>query len=262
MGLGGVLLIAMLMVSGCGGGRSAEDMDRSMREFQLANTLREEGNIPGALTRLQRALELDPENARAHLLLGYIHLGREDYPRAESALLQALQLLEEQQLAGPLAEARNLYGVLKIHQEKYDEAIALLMESATDMLNTAPWYAYGNLGWAYYEKQEYEQAVEALEHAVSNQPRFCLGYYLMGKTYFAMERFEEADSALTDALAADERCGDTFQEAFRLRGETRARLGQRDDAILDLERCVELGPRTEAGRACQRLLEGANSGTE
>jgi len=229
-----------------------------MREFQLANTLREEGNVPGALMRLQRALELDPNNARAHVLLGYIHLGREDYPRAESALQRAIELLEEQNMSGPLAEARNLYGVLKIHQGHYDEAITMLQESASDMLNTAPWYAWGNLGWAYYEKQEYEQAIEVLQQAVRNQPRFCLGYYLMGKTYFAMEQFEEAEASLTEALSADERCENAFQDAFRLRGETRARLGQREDAVTDLERCVELGPRTEAGRGCRRLLEGAN----
>lgn len=228
-----------------------------MRELTLAASLREEGNIPGAIEHLRTALELDPGNARAHLLLGYIHIERGDYALAETFLRRGVELLSEQpDMAATLAEARNMLGVALIHQERYDEAIPLLREAASDMLNHAPWYAWGNLGWAYYEKGEYPAAKEALEEAVRVQPRFCLGHFQLGRTLFAMERFEEADEALTRALEADERCERFFQDAWALRGEVRARLGRREDAIADFERCVGLGTETEAGQTCQRLLEG------
>lgn len=228
-----------------------------MREFTLAASLREEGNTPGALEHLRVALELHPDNVRAHLLLGYIHLERRDYPRAEEALRRGLELLREQpDMAAIMAEARNVLGVVLIHQRRYDEAIPLLREAASDMLNHAPWYAWGNLGWAHYEKGEYDAAKEALEEAVRVQPRFCLGHFQLGRTLFAMEKFEEADEALTRALEVDERCEQFYQDAWALRGETRARLGRRDDAIADFERCVELSAESEAGRACQRFLEG------
>lgn len=253
--------VAMVVLAtlGCGGGPSAEEVDRSMREFTLAASLREEGNIPGALEHLRVATDLDPENARAYLLLGYIHLERKDWTRAEESLRRGIELLANQRdMAATLAEARNVLGVALIHQRRYDEAIPLLRQSAADMLNHAPWYAWGNLGWAYYEKGEYAEAKEALEEAVRVQPRFCLGHYQLGRTLFAMERFEEAEEALTLALEADERCERFYQEAWALRGETRARLGRRDEAIADFERCVELGARTELGESCRRYLqEGA-----
>jgi tetratricopeptide (TPR) repeat protein len=250
--------VALALLVGCGGGPSAEEVDRSMREFTLAASLRDEGNVPGALEHLRVSLELHPENARAYLLLGYIHLERNDYPRAEEALRKGVELLgDEPDMAATLAEARNLLGVTLIHQERFDDAIPLLRQSAADMLNHAPWYAWGNLGWAYYEKGEYQQAKEALEQAVRVQPRFCLGHYQLGRTLFAMERFEEAEEALTLALEADERCERFYQDAWALRGETRARLGRRDEAIGDFERCVELGARTEAGESCQRFLQQA-----
>jgi hypothetical protein len=46
--------------------------------------------------------------------------------------------------------------------------------------------------------------------------------------------------------------------AWRLRGETRAHLGRRDEAISDFERCVELGEGTADGRACRGFLQGAH----
>ena len=59
------------------------------------------------------------------------------------------------------------------------------------------------------------------------------------------------------AIEADEACADApqLQGAWRLRGEVRARLGRRADALADLERCVALGADTEEGQRCQRLLD-------
>jgi tetratricopeptide (TPR) repeat protein len=212
--------------------------------------------VPGALQSLRRALELDPENARAHLLLGYIHLEREDYPESERHLRSGIQLLATRpDMGSVLAEARNVLGVALIHQERYADAIEALVASSSDPMNMAPWYAWGNLGWAYYEQEAHDDSIAALERAVDIQPQFCLGFYLMGQTLFALERFEEAEEALTHSLEAHERCADANQRAFALRGETRARLGHREDAMRDFERCVQMGARTESGRTCERFLE-------
>jgi len=245
----------------CGGGPSEEDVDRSIREFTLAVSLREEGNVPGAIEHLRVALSLDPDNARALVLLGYIHYQRGDLEAAEQYLRNGLAILVERpDMAATLAEARNMLGVVLIRQERYDESIAVLTQSASDVLNRTPWYAWGNLGLAHYEKGDYPQAVEALSQAVRGEPRFCLGHFQLGRTFFAMERFQEAEEALTRALEADERCGRFFQDAWRLRGETRARLGLREEAITDFERCVELGAQSEAGRACRRFLDSGHEG--
>lgn len=227
-----------------------------MREFQLAATLHEEGSVPGALEHAHKALQLDPENARAYLLLAYIHAERRAYPDAERNVRTAIRLLGTQEQPSLLAEAKNLLGVILVHQRRFDEGIAILRESASDVMNTAPFFAWGNLGWALYEKGEYDQAIAALQEATRIQPRFCVGHYRMGQSYFAKEDFANAEEALTRAIEADERCTRHYQEAFRLRGEVRARLGRREDAIADFERCLEMGRETGSGSACQRFLEG------
>lgn len=234
------------------------DAERSYREFQLAASLRDEGQTASAIEHLRTALDLDPNNAEAHLLLGFIQMERRDYQNAESHLKTSIKLLAKQKRGGStLAEARNIYGLCLIELERYDDAIDVLRQSATDELNTAPHLAWGNLGLAQLRQGEYQEAVKSTMEAVRIQPRFCVGYYTMGQALWQLQQLQDAERALVSAIEADETCSNDrrMQGAWRLRGEVRARLGHRQDAIADLERCVELDPSSNDGRMCQKLLE-------
>jgi len=241
-------------------GTSTPDDERSYREFQLAASLRDEGQTAGAIEHLRKALDLDSNNAEAHLLLGFIQMERRDYASAENHLKDAIRLLEKQkQGSSTLAEARNIYGLCLIEQERYDEAIAVLRASASDELNTAPHLAWGNLGLAQLSSGEYQEAVKSTMESVRIQPRFCIGYYTMGQALWHLQQLPDAERALVNALGADPSCANDrrLQGAWRLRGEVRARLGHRRDAVADLERCVELDPNSNDGRMCQSLLQDA-----
>lgn len=253
-------LSAALIILGCGASsQSQADVERSFREFQLAASLREEGRTAGAIDHLRRALELDPQNAEAQLLLGFIQMERRAFVSAEEHLRTGIDLLEKQERKGAtLAEARNIYGLCLIELKRYDDAVVVLTESASDELNTAPHLAWGNLGLAQFRRGEYQEAVSSTMEAVRLQPRFCVGYYTMGRALARLERWDDAEQALVQATEADRECQDSpqLQGAWLLRGEVRAELGHRQDAVADLERCVELGPYTNFGRMCQQLLEG------
>ena len=248
-----------LLAVGCATASQAgtPDGERSFREFQLAASLRDEGQTASAIEHLRKALDLDPNNAEAHLLLGFIQMERRDYANAEQHLSTAIRLLQKQDREGSiLAEARNIYGLCLIELGRYDDAIAALRQSAADELNTAPHLAWGNLGLAQFHLGEYQETVKSTMEAVRIQPRFCVGYYTMGRALWRMQQLEDAERALVSALEADPACGQSreLQGAWRLRGEVRARLGHRRDAIDDLERCVELDPYSNDGRMCQTLL--------
>jgi type IV pilus assembly protein PilF len=248
------------LVLGCATASSAgtPNGERSFRELQLAASLREEGQTASAIEHLRLALDLDPNNAEAHLLLGFIQMERQDYQKADEHLSTAIKLLEKQKLgSSTLAEARNIHGLCLIELARYDEAILVLRASATDELNTAPHLAWGNLGLAQLELAEYQEAVKSTMEAIRIQPRFCIGYYTMGQAFFHLQQLEDAERALESALQADPACSTSLQlqGAWRLRGEVRARLGHRRDAVADLEQCVELDPYSNDGRMCQTLLE-------
>lgn len=236
------------------------DGERSYREFQLAASLRDEGQTASAIEHLRKAIQLDPKNAEAHLLLGFIQMERRTYQNAETHLATAIELLQKQQSGGStLAEARNIYGLCLIELGRYDEAVAVLRESATDELNAAPHLAWGNLGLAQFYLAEYQETVSSTMEAVRIQPRFCVGYYTMARAFWRLQQLKDAERALVGALGADPSCSKSveLQGAWRLRGEVRARLGHRRDAVADLERCVELDPYSNDGRMCQTLLEDA-----
>lgn len=250
-------LAVLVWAIGCGANASPQNADRSIREFQLAASLRQEGSTPGAIKHLRTAIELDPGNAEAQLLMGFIQMERGDYENAREHLKAGVDLLVAADREGAtLAEARNIYGRCLIELKEYDEASEVLFLSATDELNTAPHLAYGNLAIAHLEKGDPESAVDAASAAVRLQSRFCVGYYTLGRALFELDKLEEAERALVSALEADPQCTQSpmLQGAWKLRGEVRARLGHQRDAKADLEQCIELGPHTDFGRDCQRLL--------
>lgn len=254
------------MFSACGGSSGGngpgDESERSIAEMRLAAGMRQERNIPSALQHYQSALELNPHNAEAHLQLGHLYLTEVDYrdfSKSEHHLKEALNLQHEDDTVrrGVAPEAQTMLGALYINQNRYHDAVKVLNEAISDVNNSQPHYAWGNLGWAYFENQHYDKAEKALKRAVQLQPRFCVGYYRLGQTYVALKNYEQAEQAVSHAIESDVRCAKVFQEAWQLRGEIRAELGHRDEAINDFERCVEISKQTPAGKSCQRYLEAS-----
>jgi predicted RNA polymerase sigma factor len=73
----------------------------------------------------------------------------------------------------------------------------------------------------------------------------------------AFEKKRDASAALgayTRALETEDPMCQKLQVAVGGRARTLLRLGRRDEARDDLERCVQLDKRTDAGRECGALL--------
>jgi len=233
---------------GCGAGTSGDDVERSMKQYELAIGLQQEGNLPGAFKTLYTALELDEHNAKAHVLLANLFLlNRDDNPvkydqETEAHFRKVLEIqLSERKVAEDLAaDAHN--------------GISELELAVGDLFNRDAYMAWGNLGWAYLELANFPKAIDSLLRAVRLRRDFCVGHFRLGQAYLATKEYAKAEQAATSAIEGDPRC-DAFQDAWQLRGEARMNIGNRDDAHADFERCVELQPRTDAGKACSRYLE-------
>ena len=247
----------MVSLAGCIPHASTENVTRAQKEYELSVGLLGEQNIPAAFEHLFKAVELDPKNPEPHQLLGNLYLLRGDLDQAASELRTSKELAKDNPAYGApfVAEVENSLGVVLVHQKRYDDAVKVLREAALNLLNRTPHLAWGNLGWAYYEKGQYTDAVTALTQAIRHQGRFCLGHYRLGRTYLALRDFERAEEALTHCVEVPDEGCQNLQDAWHLRGQARAHLGRRSDAIGDFERCVELSADNATGRACQSYLE-------
>lgn len=252
-----VALLALGPLPACGGGPTRDEVTQSQREYDLGVGLWQEHNMAGSFEHLLGAIRLDPDNAEAHLLLGNLYMiHRHDYEQAEHHFREAMRAnVAAPVRAGMEADAKNSLGVLYIHAERYPDAVSILRESASDIMNREPAVAWTNLGWAYLEQHQLREAFDALQQAVQLSPQLCMAWYRMAQVRTAQEDWAQAEESLTRGLEVEDPTCQSLQAAWRLRGEVRARLGHREEAIADLERCVELSSDTEDGQGCRRLLE-------
>jgi len=255
------LCTLLALCCSCGVGVRSDDVDRSLKQYELAVGLQQEGNRPGAFKTLYKALEYDAENAKAHLLLGHMFLlNRQDNPErydreAEVHFKRVLEIQSGARAAEDAltSQAKNGLGVLHIHQGRLKEAVKELDGAVSDLFNRDAYMAWGNLGWAYLELHNYPKAIDALVRSIRLRRDFCVGHFRLGRAFLATRDFAKAEQSFTSAVEVDPRC-DSFQDAWQLRGEARMNLGNREDARADFERCVELQPKSESGQACSRYL--------
>ena len=250
------MLLAIVILSSCGG-VTREQVVRSQREFDLAVGLYGESDVPGTFEHLLEAIELDPENAEAHLLLGNLFMiHRSDFQRAEQHMREAIRVnASAEGRVGLPSEANNALGVLFNNAERYEEAVVVLEEASSDLMNRHQPLTWANLAWAYRELGRNDEALQIARQAVQRDPNHCIALYRLAEVHLALDQPEPAMQRLTHLLELEDPTCQSMQAAWRLRGEVRARLGDRPGAIGDLERCVELSADNDDGEACQRMLQ-------
>jgi len=208
------------------------------------------GDQPGALRSLYDAVELDPDHFDSELLMGNIFLLREDFRRAQEHFERATELRPDSH------DAKNSLAVLCVHQRRYDEAIRLLRSLTEDPLTQEVHLAWGNLGWAYLEKGDLDQAISALRHAVQEQPLFCVGHYRLGDAYYRKELWADAEESLAKAVATEAPGCVQLQDAHRLLGLARVRLEKREEAAEAFRACQTIDAESEDGIECATYLRG------
>jgi len=96
--------------------------------------------------------------------------------------------------------ARNNLGTAYLAKKEWDVAIACFKEIIDDILYATPHYPLTNLGWAYYNKQEYELAERYYQDALKLEPNFITALRGLGRTYIAMGRAADAVVMLEKAV--------------------------------------------------------------
>ena len=138
---------------------------------------------------IERSLELDPEMAEAHGVLGWLRMHYErDWSGAEASLLRALDL--EPDDAGILRRAGGLASCL----DRPQQAIEFYSRSLVrDPLSTA---AYNNLGYVHFIAGRHVEAERALRKSIELAPQ---RVGARAQLAFALHSQGRADEALATA---------------------------------------------------------------
>ncbi|RYE92508.1 MAG: tetratricopeptide repeat protein [Myxococcales bacterium] len=251
-------LLALALLAGCaksGAAAGVKDPEKaSLAEHDVAVDEFNKGNLRSALVHAQKALELDEDNAQAQLMTATIYLAfcatsepECRLPEAERHARAALKLKPD------FASATNTLGVVLVRAKKYDDAIAVLRPLTENMVYSTPELAWGNLGQAYLEKGDADQAIVALKRAVALQPGFCVGTYRLGLAYERKGDLRAAQQAYSTTVDAGyDAC--RFADVYEARARVLSKLDESGAARSDLQQCVRVGAGSPTAKRCGAML--------
>jgi Flp pilus assembly protein TadD len=235
------------------------------KEFNTAADLSEKHRFAEAVPAWKKAVELNPEDARAHNNLGaaLVETGKPDEALAEYR--RSLELNDQS------SQAHNNLGSALAQQGKLDEALAQF-EKAVE-LNPDNGRAHCNLGGALSEKGRTEEALEHLRKGVALEPRFADGQNNLGAALARAGGLDEAVEHIGKAVEMDPQSVEyryNFGRVLAAKGrfadagaqfEQAANLtGMGEPAILDMLAAMysETGRYQEAAAMARKALDLAN----
>lgn len=240
-----VLILLSILVIGCAENRSLIKKKSQALE-NLGNSLIQQGDLRGGLEKLVESSKLDPENANIHNELGLVYRDLDVYQDSLFHFKKALALRPN------FSEAQNNLGTLYLLQKKWDSAIDCFQIAVSDILYRTPHFAYNNMGFAYYNKSDYQEAIKNYQKALQSFPSYSLCYENLARSYEATNSFQAAIESYNKSISyAPDYPTPHFYLARLL-----IKLNRNDEAAKELKLTMEIDPGGPYGNEAKRLLKG------
>lgn len=274
----GLTLTGALSVGvACNHTQTKTDTKLSRTHFMMGEDYLKKKMPDSAKRELVRAIELDPENREAQMLLGVIFfleglqkanlvdreqclkglaaeeqrkVANDDFRRAEEYLKTAVGLSEKEKRIE--SEGLNYLANVALHFKRYDESISLCKKALDNILYSARQFALGTLGWAYYGKGDRVGAARELRQAIFHEPKFCVGRYRLAKVYYDDKSYDKVIEEL-QKVTEDKSC--PIQEAHQLLGLAYLKARQPDQARQQFDQCVKLNPKSCISEECRHYAK-------
>ena len=203
------LVLLAILVAGCAS-TAERDAERARKEQMLLTNLQlsaeylQRGQVQYAQERLNKAVEMAPDDSRVNNMMGLLYWRLGDQERARHFFREAV----DAEPGNP--EAFNNYGVFLCSQGKIDEAEPWFKKALADPLYKTPAEANVNAGVCLMRKPAPAVAEEYFRAALKVNPKSSVALYQMakisydsGKTLAArgfIERFFEISNDTPEAL--------------------------------------------------------------
>ncbi|HMK65460.1 MAG TPA: tetratricopeptide repeat protein, partial [Thermodesulfobacteriota bacterium] len=236
-------LSLIMVLAGCVS--SPRTKEQSLAQMRLGESMLKEGRTTQALNELNKAVNLDPDNAQIRNVLGVAYMEKGMLPEAVQEFRKALDL------APDFAEVHNNLGTALLRQGKVQEAIKEFNEALKSPLYLTPHFGEYNLGRAYYQMKDYVQAKKHFQEAVKISPSYSMAYLGLGETCMAVRQWDEAAEALKKAIEYAPR----YVEAHYDLGEVLVAQYQTNLARMAFKEVIRLDPEGPWGKKAQQRLK-------
>jgi len=179
-------LSILFFIVSCATAPSVEDVNRADTNYKLGVSYLAKEQINEAFVEFQKAIKLNPKNKNSLNALGLISTEYKEYGDAVSYYKRAISITPD------YSEAMNNLGVTYVKMEEWDEAVKYFKMALENPLYSTPQRAYSNLGYTFYMKGDYHNAMLTLEEAIIRYPDFLQPVYFMGLAYIKLGKIETA----------------------------------------------------------------------
>jgi tetratricopeptide (TPR) repeat protein len=238
-----LLAVSLALLAGCAA--SEQEKQKASLHFRLGSEYLQRGDSSSALREFLEAEKLTPNNASVQFGLG-------SALNAKGRFQDGLQHYRKALESDPrFTEVHNALGSTYLELGQWDDAIKEFEITLRDLLYLTPFFVENNLGWAYYKKGDLPRAIEHYKKALSMKPDFGLAYYNLGLAYKDSKQTEEAIAAMRSAIFQVPNLLDAHLQL----GILSFNAGIRDQARKAFEEVVRLAPRSDSARLAQQYLD-------
>lgn len=240
----GILILGIISCSG----QTQLQKKQAEASVNLAEAYISQEDYTAALKELLKAESLSPDDPHIHNDLGIVYMAKERLELAVKHYEKAVQLKPS------FAPARNNLGTAYLAMKNWDKAIETLMPLTEDLLYTTPHYPLTNLGWAYFNKKEYETAAQYYSRAVKKEPNYVIAARGLGKAYIELGKPADAIPVFEKAMELAPRFAEVYVDA----GKAYAMIGDKAKAVDVYKKFLAMSPnhpRAEEARKMMLVLD-------
>jgi Tfp pilus assembly protein PilF len=231
-----ILLLATLLLTGCGGGKKKGDPGEAHYIYGVSYL--RENNPTLALKEFRLAAQLKPESPHIQAALAQAYYLKKAYPEAEEHYLKALKLDPDN------SQIQNNLAALYLDMKRWNDAIRYFRKASSDLTFTGTEVALTGLGYAYLQKGEYLAAVTACKEALSHNLRYPPAHLRLGEAYYALDKTDLAIEALRQALSL----APGYSAAHYKLALAYMKAGETEKAVDSFREVIRLAPDSEQGR--------------
>ena len=213
--------------------RKQEEASRNLGEVYL-----QQGDYTSALRELLKAEALYSEDPFVHYDLGLAYRAKN---KPDLSIKHFKKALELNPGYGP---ARNGLGTAYLSIKDWDKAIEQFKEVAEDLLYSTPYIPLSNMGFAYYNKGEYQQAEKYYLKALEIKPDFINALLGLGRTYLVLGKL----AAAVDTLETGVRHFPGIAATYLDLGKAYSLKHEYSKAFTAFNKTIELAPDTDLAR--------------